>query len=94
MLRMVKNTDMYKRASRRDSEGREYGFMSEIEGIIADSAEKIRGDRCEKLLFEEAGSDPELIKKYLQGEALITVLGGERIGTRIAWGTGKLKKNR
>jgi hypothetical protein len=24
----------------------------------------------------------------LQGEALITVLGGDRIGTRIAWGTG------
>ena len=62
--------------------------MSEIEGIVADSPEKIRGDRCERLLFEEAGSDKILKEKYLQGEALITVLGGERVGTRIVWGTG------
>lgn len=87
-VRMVINTNMYKRASKKRKDGTEGGHMSEIEGVIADSAEKIRGDRVERLLFEEGGSDKVLKKKYLQGEALITVLGGERIGTRIVWGTG------
>lgn len=87
-VRMVVNTVMHKRASKKDKYGKESGHMSEIEGVIADSAEKIRGDRTERLFFEEAGSDKIFKKKYLQGEALITVLGGERIGTRIAWGTG------
>lgn len=82
-VRMVINTNMYKRASKKRKDGTEGGHMSEIEGVIADSAEKIRGDRVERLLFEEGGSDKVLKKKYLQGEALITVLGGERIGTRI-----------
>jgi hypothetical protein len=80
---MVINTNMYKRASKKKKDGTEVGHMAEIEGVIADSAEKIRGDRVERLLFEEAGSDKVLKKKYLQGEALITVLGGERVGTRI-----------
>lgn len=87
-VRMVKNTDMHKRASKKKKDGSEFGHMAEIEGIIADTAEKIRGDRTERLLFEEAGSDKILKKKYLQGEALITVLGGNRVGTRIVWGTG------
>lgn len=87
-VRMVKNTDMHKRASKKAKDGREFGHMAEIEGIIADDPQKIRGDRTERLFFEEAGSDKVFKKKYLQGEALITVLGGERIGTRIAWGTG------
>lgn len=87
-VRMVVNTSMHKRASVKTRDGSEGGHMSEIEGIIADAPEKIRGDRVERLLFEEAGSDKFLKKKYLQGEALITVLGGGRIGTRIVWGTG------
>lgn len=81
---MVKNTDMFKRASKKDKDGKEYGHMAEIEGIIADDPQKIRGDRVERLFFEEIGSDRVFKKKYLQGEALITVLGGDRIGTRIA----------
>ena len=87
-LRMVTNTNMHKKASIKMRDGGETGHMSEIEGVVADSPEKIRGDRVERLLFEEAGSDKVLKKKYLQGEALITVLGGQRVGTRIVWGTG------
>lgn len=87
-VRMVQNSIMHKRASKKLKDGGETGHMSEIEGIVADSPEKIRGDRVERLLFEEAGSDKVLKEKYLQGEALITVLGGDRVGTRIAWGTG------
>ena len=36
--------------------------MSEIEGIVADDPNKIRGDRVERLIYEEAGSQPKLIK--------------------------------
>lgn len=82
-VRMVVNSNTHKRASVKRRDNSEVGHMSEIEGVIADSPEKIRGDRVERLFFEEAGSDPELKKKYLQGEALITVLGGDRVGTRI-----------
>ena len=87
-VRMTVNTNMYRRASKKDKKGDEFGHMSEIEGVIADSPEKIRGDRTERLLFEESGSDKQFTKKYLQGEALVTVMGGRRVGTRIAWGTG------
>lgn len=87
-VRMVINTNTHKRASKKSRDGSESGHMSEIEGVVADSPEKIRGDRTERLLYEEAGSDSCLKKKYIQGEALITVLGGNRIGTRIVWGTG------
>ena len=85
---MVINTNMHKRASKKDKDGKEFGHMSEIEGVVADSPEKVRGDRTERLFYEEAGSDKVFKKKWLQGEALITVLGGDRIGTRIGWGTG------
>ena len=52
---MVKNTDMHKRASKKDKEGREFGHMAEIEGIIADDPNKVRGDRCERLLVGQTG---------------------------------------
>ena len=87
-VRMVINTSMHKRASVRRKDGTEVGHMAEIEGTVADSPEKIRGDRTERIFFEEAGSDKVLKEKYLQAEALITVLGGDRVGTRIVWGTG------
>lgn len=54
-VRMVKNTDMHKRASKKKTDGTEGGHMSEIEGIVADSAEKIRGDRTERLLVGQTG---------------------------------------
>lgn len=48
---------------------------------------KLRGKRCRRLFYEEAGSDPILKKKWDQGEALVTVTG-RKVGTRLAWGTG------
>ena len=35
---MAKNTDRHKRASKKAKDGSEFGHMSEIEGIVADSA--------------------------------------------------------
>ena len=84
-LRMAKNSDDLKRASKIDAEGREHGWMSEIASITANTPDKLRGDRTDRVLFEEAGSNPKLITTYNQGEALISI-GGDRIGTRIAWG--------
>lgn len=86
-VRMVKNTDMHKKASKKDKEGKEFGHLSEIEGRVADNPQKIRGDRVERLFFEEIGSNKVFEKSYLQGEALVTVMG-KKVGTRIAWGTG------
>ena len=31
--------------------------------------------------MKKAGADPVLIKKWVKGDALITVLGGKRVGT-------------
>lgn len=72
---------MHKRASKKDKDGREHGHMSEVEGLIVDDPQKLRGDRTEKLFYEEGGSNKVLKKSYLQGEALVTVMG-QKIGTR------------
>ena len=37
--------------------------------------------------FEEAGSNPVLKKTYIQGRALVEVMG-RRVGTRFSYGTG------
>jgi len=36
--------------------------MSEIHSIVADTADKIRGDRTDRLVYEEAGSNKQLSK--------------------------------
>lgn len=58
---------------------------SEIEGVVADNPRKVRGERCERLIFEEAGSNPQLIKSWIQGNALVE-LGGKKIGIRLCGG--------
>lgn len=65
----------------------EDGFMSQIEGIVADKPSKVRGDRAEIVVFEEAGSNGNLETSYVQGEALVNV-GGNKLGILIAGGTG------
>jgi hypothetical protein len=39
--------------------------MSQITGIIADKPSKIRGDRVDLLVYEEAGSWEGLIKAFI-----------------------------
>ena len=72
-----------KRASKVDKEGNESGRFAEIEGSVADQPRKIRGDRCDRLMFEEFGSNPVSRTSWTQGEALVRV-GGVRRG--IMWG--------
>ena len=69
-------------------DGTESGWMSEIHTIIADKPGKIRGDRTDRLVYEEAGSNPVLSKSWIQGDALVE-LGGKHFGTKIFLGTGR-----
>ena len=85
-VRMNINTKTHKRASKKDKDGSESGHRSEVEGLVCDEPDKLRGDRTQILVYEEAGADNSLIKKWIKGEALITVLGGKRVGRRIAFG--------
>lgn len=52
-LRQKINNDDRKRATKVNKEGVEFGWGSEINTIIADSADKIRGDRLDRIMFEE-----------------------------------------
>lgn len=91
-VRMNINTKTHKRASKKSKDGAESGHMSEVEGLVCDDPDKLRGDRTQLLVYEEAGADGILIKKWVKGEALITVLGGKRVGRRLAFGTGGSSK--
>lgn len=90
-LRQVKNSATLKRASVivKDANGiaNETGWKAQIEGIVADTDAKIRGDRIDLLIYEEAGSNPVLKKSYIKGKALIYI-GGTKFGIRLVGGTG------
>mgnify|MGYP006988903524 CR=1 FL=1 len=90
-LRQVINNALQKRASFKkvvNGQEIETGWMSQIEGIVADKPSKVRGDRAEIVVFEEAGSNPNLQTSFVQGEALVNV-GGNKLGVLIAGGTGR-----
>ena len=89
-LRQVSDSALLKRASHYkyvNGQKVEDGWMAQIEGIVADKPSKVRGDRAELVVFEEAGSNPVLRTSYVQGEALVHV-GGNKIGILLAGGTG------
>ena len=86
-VRQKYNNDMHKKASKLNKQREEYGWKSDILGIVADNPNKLRGERVDLLLFEEAGSNPVLLKTYIQSNALVEILGN-KFGTRLIWGTG------
>lgn len=88
-VRQKYNSERHKKASKINKQREEIStsWGSDIEGLVVDKPRKLRGDRIDRLFLEESGSNPILLKTYLQGEALITVMGN-RIGTRFVWGTG------
>jgi len=53
----------------------ETGSLSKITGIVADTPNKVRGDRTDLLLYEEGGSYSNSTKAFIQGDALIHVQG-------------------
>lgn len=86
-VRMKADTMYFKRASKVDKDRNEVGWMSVIEGRVHDKPRKLRGARVYNLIFEEAGSDPQLINTYVQSRALVDILGF-RVGQRSTGGTG------
>lgn len=59
-LRQKVNNAFTKRASLLTPDGIEYGWMSQISSVVADTSDKIRGDRLDRLIYEEAGSNSVL----------------------------------
>jgi len=86
-VRQYVNQGLHKRASKLNKDNEEFGHMSQISGQIVDKADKLRGDRTDRLIFEESGSNPVLLDTYGVSEALV-IPNGERVGTRIVFGTG------
>lgn len=88
-VRQKHNDAYHKKASKINKQREELptSWGSDIQGIIVDNPRKLRGDRIDLLFFEEAGSNPALTKTYIQGRALVEVMGN-RIGCRFTYGTG------
>lgn len=86
-LRQAINNNMHKRASRLTKDRVEFGRYSEVQGIIADTSDKIRGDRVDRLFFEEGGSNKNLIQSWIKSNALVE-LGGNKWAIRLVGGTG------
>jgi len=84
-VRMGKNDDFTKKACMKDKTGEESGHMAIISGQVVDRPDKLRGDRVDRLFFEESGSNPCLGSTWIVGEALV-IINGRRHGCRVAWG--------
>lgn len=88
--KQLKNSDLEKQAGeyiQQNGNKIPTGWQSTVRGIIADDPQKIRGDRADLLIYDEAGSWPDLKKAVIQGEALVNI-GGTRFGIKIIGGTG------
>ena len=88
--KQLKNTDTEKQSGeyiQQNGNKIPTGWQSIVRGINADDPQKIRGDRADLLVYDEAGSWPDLKKAVIQGEALVTI-GGVRFGIKIIGGTG------
>jgi hypothetical protein len=88
-LRQKYNSDLFKRASITNTRQEELSdsWFSQITGQVVDKPGKLRGDRLDRLVFEESGSNPYLEDTYIVGEALV-IVNGTRKGIRIVIGTG------
>ena len=88
--KQLKNTDTEKQAGeyiQQNGNKIPTGWQSIVRGINADDPQKVRGDRADLLIYDEAGSWPDLKKAVIQGEALVNI-GGTRFGIKIIGGTG------
>ena len=88
--KQLKNTDTEKQAGeyiQQNGNKIPSGWQAIVRGINADDPQKIRGDRADLLVYDEAGSWPDLKKAVIQGEALVNI-GGTRFGIKIIGGTG------
>lgn len=89
-LRQACDTQYLKRASHyivENGQKIETGWMSQIQGIVADKPSKLRGERVDLIIFEESGSWDGLTTAFIQSQALIGIQG-HKFGVAILGGTG------
>lgn len=89
-LRQVKDQALFRRASHVrvvDGQKEEGGQRSEIVGLVVDEPRKMRSDRVEILLMDEAGSWCDSERAYEQAKSLVK-LQGRRVGNVYMFGTG------
>lgn len=72
---------------KKDGQFTDDGWQSVVKGILADKPSKIRGDRVDLLIYDEAGSWMDLTTAVVQGRALCEVQGVIR-GIQCFGGTG------
>ncbi len=65
----------------------DFGFKSTVIGINGNKPSNIRGDRVDLLIYDEAGSWPNLTTAVIQGQELCEVQGVPR-GIQLFGGTG------
>lgn len=53
------------------------GWGSQIQAITVDKPGKLRGDRTDILIFEEAGIWPNFTKAYTMADALVGQIGSQ-----------------
>lgn len=86
-VRMGPDSIYQKQAALKDRNGELHGHMAIISGQIVDKPDKLRGDRVDRLFYEESGSNKFLSDSWIVGEALV-IINGRRHGIRVAYGTG------
>lgn len=87
--RLIDNTTLKRAGQYEMREGKRVpsGWMSQIQKIPCDDPGKLRGDRTDVLVFEEAGLWPKLTKAFIQADALVGQVGSQW-GIRLIGGTG------
>lgn len=85
---MVDKSDI-KKASKKLRNGEEdaNSWASVSSAQVTDKPDKLRGDRINRVFFEESGTNPVLSDTWVVSQALVDI-NGQRHGIRIAFGTG------
>ena len=89
-LTQVSNSRYQKRASflkKVNGQEVEVGWKSQITAIVADRSSKVRGQRTDLFVMEEAGHNKELLTQLVKATALVT-LGAQKVGVISLGGTG------
>ena len=70
-----------------DGQFTDFGWLSVVKGINGSKPSNIRGERVDLLIYDEAGSWPDLTTAVVQGQELCEVQGVPR-GIMLFGGTG------
>lgn len=88
-VRQKVNNDDTKRATKVNKENVEFGWGSEIDTVVADSSDKIRGDRLDRVIFEEC-FDPNT--EIIMADSSIRKISDVVVGDYVLGIDGKPKE--